>query len=207
MSASKRAGTATTIPNCPVASRRDTGLMSPCRFMGGISRGDLVTLRPPHHWLVLLGRYSWTNLEGTALLTQAPGWQWTVVRIMGRYWLDVPGRLRRRRNRFLTIGSALIGRLRYSLNDRKVPVWLQSPLVELIVERSRARRRRRAQRTPRAHRGARGVVMGAGGFEHNREMRERYLPSPDLGGLERMVTGNTGDAIRARRGGRAAPSR
>jgi len=160
--------------------------------------GDLVTLRPPHHSLVLLGRYSWTNLEGTALLTQAPGWQWTVVRIMGRYWLDIPGRLRGRRNRYLTMGSALIARLRYSLNDRKIPVWLQSPLVELIVENGRVRGAvvERAGRRMLIE-ARKGVVMGAGGFEHNREMRERYLPQPTSGDWSASSTGNTGDAIRA----------
>jgi 3-oxosteroid 1-dehydrogenase len=159
---------------------------------------DFATLRPSHHSLVLMGRYSWTNAEGTDLLTQSPGWQWTVVRMLARYWLDIPGRLQGRRSRYLTGGNALIGRLRYSLNDRRVPVWLESPMVELVVEQGRVRGavvERAGQRV--AIEARRGVVMGAGGFEHNREMRERYLPAPNSADWSASSTGNTGDAIRA----------
>jgi len=122
----------------------------------------------------------------------------TVVKIMGRYWLDVPGRLQGARSRYLNGGNAVIGRLRYSLNDRKVPVWLESPMVELIVDGGRVRGcvvERAGQRIAIEARA--GVVMGAGGFEHNREMRERYLPAPTSVDWSASSTGNTGDAIRA----------
>src|SRR5262249_46852054 len=40
-------------------------------------------------------------------------------------------------------------------------------------------------------------VMGAGGFEHNSEMRMRFLPQPSAPQWSASQTGNTGDAIRA----------
>jgi 3-oxosteroid 1-dehydrogenase len=159
---------------------------------------SLATLRLPHHSMTVLGRYTFTNAEGTDLLTQAPGWKLTMLKMMARYWLDVPGRLQGPRPRFLTGGNALIGRLKRSLNDLEVPVWLDAPMVELIESGGRVRGiviERNAQRM--AIEARKGVVLGAGGFEHNREMRERYLPHPTSADWSASQTGNTGDPIRA----------
>jgi 3-oxosteroid 1-dehydrogenase len=159
---------------------------------------DFATLRPPHHSLAVLGRYTFTNAEGTDLLTQAPGWKLTMMKMMVRYWLDIPGRLQGQRPRFLTGGNALIGQLRRSLNDRDVPLWLEAPMVELISDNTRVlgviveRGGKRIAIEARA-----GVVMGAGGFEHNPQMRERYLPMPTSSKWSAAAPGNTGDAIRA----------
>lgn len=159
---------------------------------------DFATLRPPHHSLAVLGRYTFTNAEGTDLLTQAPGWKLTMLKMMARYWLDLPGRLQGPRPRFLTGGNALIGRLRRSLNDRRVPVWISSPMVELIPENGRvvgAIVEREGRRVAIGARAA--VILGAGGFEHNTEMRMRHLPQPSSSAWSASQTGNTGDAIRA----------
>ena len=159
---------------------------------------DFEALRPPHHGLVVLGRYTFTNAEGTDLLTQSPGWQRTMLKMMARYWLDIPGRLRGPRPRFLTGGNALVGRLRRSLNDRRASLWLSSPLVELVTEGKRVKGAvvsRNGQRV--AIEARRGVVMGAGGFEHHAEMRQRFLPHPTSCDWSAGVTSNTGDAIRA----------
>ena len=42
-----------------------------------------------------------------------------------------------------------------------------------------------------------GVLLGAGGFEHNQEMREKYLPSPTNTDWSAGCKHNTGDAINA----------
>jgi 3-oxosteroid 1-dehydrogenase len=41
-----------------------------------------------------------------------------------------------------------------------------------------------------------GVVLAAGGFGQNQEMREQYLPQPTSAGWSTAYEGNTGDAIR-----------
>jgi 3-oxosteroid 1-dehydrogenase len=159
---------------------------------------DFRTLRPLHHGLVVMGRYTYTNAEGTDLLTQAPGWKRTLLKMMMRYWLDLPGRLQGPRTRFLTGGNALIGQLKRSLNDRQVPVWLSSPMLELIGEAGRVRGAVIQQGERRIAVEARaGVIVGAGGFEHNPEMREKFLPHPTSCAWSASQTGNTGDAIRA----------
>ena len=53
------------------------------------------------------------------------------------YFLDLPERLRGRRNRRLTLGGALAGRLRLSLMERQVPLWRSTPLRDLVLEDGR----------------------------------------------------------------------
>lgn len=159
---------------------------------------DFDTLRPPHHAIVVMGRYGLTNDEAKLLLTQSPGWRLAMLKIMARYWLDVPARLRGRRDTRLTHGNALIGRLKWTLNDRNVPLWLSAPLRELIVD-GRHVRGAVVERGGRAIRieARAGVILGTGGFEHNAEMRERFLPKPTSPEWSASQEANSGDGIRA----------
>ena len=119
-----------------------------------------------------------------------------VARRLGRHFLDV---LRHGRGMTLTNGNALAGRLARAAMDLGIPVWLSSPVRELvvdggrvvglIVERGGERLRVDASR---------GVVLACGGFPHDIERRkalfphaptghEHYTPSPES---------NTGDGLK-----------
>ncbi|WP_308120476.1 3-oxosteroid 1-dehydrogenase [Streptomyces bambusae] len=98
----------------------------------------------------------------------------------------------------LTMGQALAAGLRAGLLRAGVPVWLECPLVDLVVEGGAVTgvvvHREGAQGVVRARR---GVVVGSGGFEHDAAMRARYQQQPigtqwTVGAKE-----NTGDGIRA----------
>lgn len=156
------------------------------------------TLREPPSQVLVAGRLTMTMKEGRAFLTQAKGWKLIFMRMALSYFLDIKGRMQGKRSRRLTMGNALIGQLRWTMLERGIDLWLKSPLVELIedngavvgavIERDGKRVQIRARK---------GVVIGAGGFEHNQQMREQYLPKPTSAEWSGSQINNTGDGIRA----------
>jgi len=98
--------------------------------------------------------------------------------------------------KLLTLGQALAARLRLSLLDAQVPIWLSTPLDKLIVENGRvvgARATKGGQ--PINIKANSGVVLAAGGFPLNKEMREKYQQQPISTEWTSASPGNTGDAI------------
>lgn len=159
---------------------------------------DVKTLRFANPAASLFGYLNWHFDETNAILYRQPGWFTGLIKSLARYWLDLPFRLTSRKDRRLTLGNALAGGLRMALKDKNVPLWLESPLVELIEAEGKVKG------AVVNHKGkdirvkaSKGVVLAAGGFEKNAEMREENLPlypnAPYSGG----VTSNTGDSIRA----------
>ncbi|MGB1966388.1 MAG: FAD-binding protein [Candidatus Micropelagos thuwalensis] len=159
---------------------------------------DVKTLRFANPAASLFGYLNWHFDETNAILYRQPGWLIGLIKSLARYWLDLPFRLTSRKDRRLTLGNALAGGLRMALKDKNVPLWLESPLVELIEAEGKVKG------AVVNHKGkdirvkaSKGVVLAAGGFEKNAEMREENLPlypnAPYSGG----VTSNTGDSIRA----------
>lgn len=100
--------------------------------------------------------------------------------------------------RLLTIGGALIGRLRLSLKEVNIPLWLNTPLKELVIEDGvvtgvAAERNGKEIRI----RARKGVIMAAGGFAHNQQMRDEFQKSPIKHEWSSANPGNTGDGIQA----------
>ncbi|MFC7516782.1 FAD-dependent oxidoreductase [Herbaspirillum sp. GCM10030257] len=155
--------------------------------------------RPPLPATLVGGRIAMTQTEARKMLGKHPGWFGLALRLMAGYWGDIRWRLRSRRDRRLTLGAALVAALRLSLQDRKVPLWLNSPLRELQLDGGRVTGVVIERDGVPLRIGARhGVILAAGGFEWNQAMRDQYLPKPSR--TEWSVTpphANTGDAIRA----------
>lgn len=101
-------------------------------------------------------------------------------------------------DRMAAIGQSLAARMRLALKQQNVPLWLNSPMTELITDVDGAvigavvERDGRQQRIGSRH----GVILAAGGFDHDMEWRRQHLPV-----LEKDWSfGNPasmGDAIRA----------
>jgi 3-oxosteroid 1-dehydrogenase len=99
--------------------------------------------------------------------------------------------------KLLCMGRALVAPLRLSLDELGVPLWLDTSVAKLIVEDGRVvGAAGEKEGRPVRIRARAGVVLAAGGFAHNREMRERYQPAPIGTEWTSASPGNTGDAIR-----------
>jgi 3-oxosteroid 1-dehydrogenase len=113
----------------------------------------------------------------------------------------VAGRMARSRllgHRTLSMGQALAAGLRAGLAASDVPVWLGAAMTGLQLEDGRVtgvRLTRDGQSALILAR--RGVVLAAGGFERNEQMRRRYQRQPIGTQWTTGSAGNTGDAITA----------
>lgn len=148
------------------------------------------------HYDGLLLPFNITVLEGRRLQEMGIDAYLLGAKLLGRYLLDIPARLRRQRDNRLALGPALIARLRKSLQDRNVPLWLNSPIKELLVENGvvvGAIVNREGKSVEVKAR--KGVLLATGGFSHNLKMREQHQPKPTSTQWTAAAPGATGDAI------------
>ena len=173
--------------------------MEPEPVYRNVLGADGPQLRDTHHMMWMFDRIAFTQVEAQVLMVQMPGWRSTISRMLWEYLSDVPWVLTHRRSRRLACGAAGIARLRWSMQDRNMPLWLNSPMQNLLTDDSGRVVGATVLRDGRriVIRARRGVVLAAGGFEHNQAMRERYLPQPTSTQWSAAAGTNTGDAIRA----------
>ncbi|MFD7205498.1 FAD-binding protein [Streptomyces sp. NPDC059893] len=109
-----------------------------------------------------------------------------------RWWKTDPGPA-------LTGGRALIGRaLGAFLDTGNGTLKLNTALTELVVEDGRVVGVDAvSDGTPVRYRAARGVILAAGGFERDRELREKHQPAAHGGQWSNGAPANTGDALKA----------
>jgi succinate dehydrogenase/fumarate reductase flavoprotein subunit len=119
-----------------------------------------------------------------------------VAKRLSRHLMDV---MRYGRGMTLTNGNALAGRLAKSAFDLKIPLWLSSPVRELIVENGAVRGAivEREGRLVRVH-AKRGVILACGGFPHDVARRRAMFPHAPTGAehYSPAPAGNTGDGLR-----------
>ncbi|WPO40835.1 FAD-dependent oxidoreductase [Tardiphaga sp. 42S5] len=119
-----------------------------------------------------------------------------VAKRLSKHFLNV---LRYGRGMTLTNGNALAGRLAKSAFDLKIPLWLSSPVRELIIENGAVRGAIIERNGKRIRIFARrGVVLACGGFPHDIERRKAMFPHAPTGREHYSPgpTGNTGDGLR-----------
>lgn len=160
---------------------------------------DVETLRYASPAASLFGYLNWHFDETYIILFRAPGWWWHLIKSLARYWFDWPFRFKSGKDRRLTLGNALAGGLRLALKEQGVPLWLESPMQDLvrdakgkvtgaIVKHDGEEMRIRARK---------GVVLAAGGFDKNQAMRDEFAPDYRDALYSGGTSGNTGDSIRA----------
>lgn len=128
------------------------------------------------------------------------------VYLLSRAWSTPSGFVRGAQFVFRTLGYLAIGRkpvgmgaalashLMYIAHHKlEVPVWLNSPIIDVIVENGRVvgvvvKKEGKTMRI----RATRGVMLAAGGFAHNKEWRMKYQGVP---GWSASPVGQLGQGI------------
>jgi 3-oxosteroid 1-dehydrogenase len=100
--------------------------------------------------------------------------------------------------RIAAIGQSLAARLRLAMRERGIPLWLDSPMVELVTDADGSVTGALVERDGRKERIAArlGVILASGGFDHDLAWRKEHLPVVD----QDWSFGNPaamGDGIRA----------
>lgn len=143
-----------------------------------------------------LGIINWTLEETHFLLHRPKGWIGVFAKLLWRYASDIPQRLRSRRDRFLTLGNAIVGCLVYALRERGVEVQCAAQLMDLIIENETVIGARIEHDGKTLHIKSGAILLATGGFERNAALRKRFLPSPgqnpEMSGSQES---NLGDAV------------
>ncbi|MGB3050402.1 MAG: FAD-binding protein [Polyangiales bacterium] len=171
--------------------------MDPIPFDGSRLREDLIRLRRPHPQSQILGKFGITAKEAQAAIGVGLKTMLFMAWQMFSYMLRHFKRKRWGRDTKLCAGNSLMGRLLLSLKERNVPAWLNTGVEELVFDGGKVVGAviRKEGETIRVKTN-RGVVLAAGGFSRNLEMRQQYQRQPITTEWTAGTPSNTGDAIR-----------
>jgi 3-oxosteroid 1-dehydrogenase len=151
----------------------------------------------PRERLIMKGRITMMASEGKPLLAGGSKAMWIILRSLFSYYTNFRARLKRMNRRTdITLGGALAARLSLSLMERGVLRWLDSPLKALILEEGRVTGALvEREGKPLRIQARKGVLLAAGGFERNLELREKYQPKPTSTQWTEGCDSNTGDTV------------
>ncbi len=168
--------------------------MEPDMFDANLLGSEYANLNPayqavPTGEVIFSQDYKWINLaavnaKGTAVAAQ------TVTRYLAAVSAG---------KKPVTMGQALAGGLRAGLLNAGVPVWLSTPLTSVVTDSNGKVTGVKVTKNGSAYTIAanRGVIIAAGGFEHNLAMRQQYQQAPIGTDWTVGAAANTGDGIRA----------
>lgn len=173
--------------------------MEPRLFDAALLGDEFQNLREAIKGTLLLGKASMTATEAQIMLAKERGWPMLFGKVILRYFLDYPWRLKSRHDRRRGLGNAMAAGLRHAMLVRRIPLWLNTPFESLIQVNDRVTGivTKRANGQLLKLKARRGVILAAGGFERNQQMREQYLPKPTNAEWSATPPHNTGDALRA----------
>ena len=160
------------------------------RIFNGKKLGAMLGEMNPTAW-DLSKKFRMTGLEFHSIAMARRSWagKKTVMKVGWRMVADfLTGR------RHLSMGQSLSAMLAYSLQKADIPMWLDTPLTDLIVEDGRVTGvvARKDGKDIEIH-ASKGVLLATGGFPHNPELRKRFHNSFSSADWSLAHPGNTGD--------------
>jgi succinate dehydrogenase/fumarate reductase flavoprotein subunit len=163
-------------PDAPGAVLSGRSLL-PLPFDGRTLGADFARLRPPLREFTVFGgmmvdRFDITQLLNARRSRKAFG---HAFRLLARHARD---RLSHPRGTRLVMGSALVGRLAFSLKERGVVILTEAKAEELLTRDGAIAGVRVTCNGATSTIGAKAVILATGGFSHHPKLREAYLPSP-----------------------------
>ncbi len=184
-------------PERPGGLSHGRGIETP--VFAGIHLGDtykeqrLSPINPPFGWTITI-----PEVKKIGLAMTNPSHLIDLFKILGRNLFAIVFR-----RRHFGLGGALTGRLRKAVQDQGVPIWLSSPVREIIFEDGFTSGEKRSAIGVEVEkdgkririRATKGVVLAAGGFPHNQAMREKYQKHPVSTDWTLGSPDNTGDLI------------
>ena len=172
--------------------------LDPVPFDGNELGEEFRTLHDPYPPAMIMGKFLLTVPQARTMLQPGLKPKLEVAKGLARYAVRYQRRKRYDRDPFLTMGQSLVGRLRLSLIERGVPLWLRAPVESFVVEDGRVVGVTITRDgKPMNIEARRGVMVGAGGFERNDAMRKQYQRAPIEASWSVGNYDNTGDGILA----------
>ena len=172
--------------------------LDPVPFDGNELGEEFRTLHDPYPPAMIMGKFLLTVPQARTMLQPGLKPKLEVAKGLARYAARYQRRKRYDRDPFLTMGQSLVGRLRLSLIERGVPLWLRAPVESFVVEDGRVVGVTITRDgKPMNIEARRGVMVGAGGFERNDAMRKQYQRAPIEASWSVGNYDNTGDGILA----------
>ena len=149
--------------------------------------------------MYMFGKYGLTQVEGHNIISKHKGWLKNTLKLIFNYYKDIPWLLKGKGfSRRTCGGGAGVIRLFLSLKDRGISIQTSTPFKSLITENGKVVGAIIEENGQAINiKTNKGVILAAGGFEHNQDMREQYLPKPTSTKWSAGNKTNTGDAIQA----------
>jgi 3-oxosteroid 1-dehydrogenase len=170
--------------------------MEPMPFDGSKLGDDFKDMQRPAYSALIMGKFMITARIAKKMIMLGFPAMLHMAFLFFLYFLRYPKRKALGRDPYLTNGNALIGRLRLSLKDRDVPLWLSTPAKELVTQDGKVIGAVvEKDGKPFRIQAKKGVLIAAGGFDRNLQMREKYGPAPANITWTAGKDTNTGDGI------------
>lgn len=168
-------------PDQPGA-RADRSLICPTYDGRRLGDNRYSLMREQFNRFKLFSLYAMDLTETFALMMQQKGWRKVAANVIRRYWMDRGTRKVSHRDRRFTQGAALLGATYEQVFKKGVELRMETRLERMVVDAGGAVTGVEVSSFGRPYTisARHGVILAAGGFEWNQELRDRFYPAPGL---------------------------